>query len=692
MRENSRLQGILSYAGLSKDTLCAQAKQVFAQANFDVPERFSSFFPLFPFELIQNMDYVGVQTQTTARVAPSGFSIDPAEYHRKLFEQKPELYEGDNYHRNHDFDGRYHGQGVFTVDAAWAAHFPQYQPFMGEKLTIHLLGGGHQAIAVPQSLYPKGVGFLSGIERQMRVTQCAQRFVQYAKSRIEMGEAYHATAFGADYLEQAGLEPVVILQSELGRILQDVHVAKSLQQENPSAGFFTENAKRVEHIRQYVPFHYACDTFENASITRHTARLCQPCFDGMNYVSDLWIPYRDISGYVDKERMALDMARLCEGYQIAPAYDPETRGGRYPNELRVVTVCDRELAVLEGDVLNNPAHGGGINPQGMIGRQVFIRDSQERIRQGKLEMENIEMTVENTQLPPEGYRRALLLSALQETKGRLVDAMYRRESAISQGGAGNNEKAKNRLDQKVETLREKMTDQSIALSYPSVSGYDADIAYLGRKAQCREESVESELFEPDIWDGQREQSIESGYAMRNGIARKRYAELCAEQTPSEAAADAVAETIAEPQRAAREEPIVYEQLRMKYGKGKAKDYSLSREAEAFDENDLADLDVREAFPAESDSSFSAEIERDSQEEEAPGHADIDAKTGKTAAAKEARRRYTFGDIAPLPKKQEDRTALSLENLVPAKKDILTAQEKKGGKMAELVAKNQKTPQ
>ena len=522
MQLSSRLSSIVSYAGLSRDALFSLAKQAFAQADFDVPPRFSAFLPIFPFELIQNMEYIGARPHASARVAASGFSIDPGEYHRKLYAQMPDLYEGDNYRRNFDYEGRYLGRSVFTVDKAWSLRFPQYQPFMGEKLMVYLLGGGGQAVAVPESLYPRGMGLLAGIEARMGVTQSARRYVDYVKNRMTAKEAYDAEAFIADYLALTGLEPVMVLQSELGRILQDVSIAKSLRQENPMAGLFTENAKRAEHIRQYAPFHYACDSFEDAPVTRHTARLCQPYFEGADFISDFWIPYQDVNGYINKQHMTLDMARLCDGYQIAPAYDPVTGGGVYPNKLLVMIVRDREISVMTGDALNNPAYGGGMSPQGMIGRQVFIHDSRELLRQRKLMLEETEIAADNTALSPDAYRRALALSALQELKGKLVDAMYRREAALSQMEAGSAayHQARQILDERVESTQDKVERQSEAWKHSQVSGYDADISYLRRKWLSRED-MQSEEREPIAFapDPSREQSVESGYAMRNSVVR-----------------------------------------------------------------------------------------------------------------------------------------------------------------------------
>ena len=239
-------------------------------------------------------------------------------------------------------------------------HFPQYQPFWGEKLTVYLIGGGSQAVAVPESVYPRGGGVLGTAEQAMQITQRAEMYAQYARARVSSGDAYDADAYAEEYLRVAGLTPLCFTQAELGRILQDLSIVKSLQNECASVGLYTENARRAERVSQYVPMRYACDLFTREAVDKHTARLAQLCHADSDYVSDLWIPYQDFCAYIDRARGTLDVRALCEGYQIAPAYDPETGGGRYPEAVRVAAVRDRELTLLTGEVLNNPAYGNGM--------------------------------------------------------------------------------------------------------------------------------------------------------------------------------------------------------------------------------------------------------------------------------------------------------------------------------------------
>lgn len=536
MLETARQNSIVSYAGLSKPALLSLAKQAFAQADDEVPERFVFFLPLFPFELIQNMNYLGNVPVPSPKVSPLGFSRDPQEYHAKMYRQFPDLYQGDNYRRNFDYEGRFTGRGVFTVDPAWIARFPQFAPFAGEKLMIYLIGDGPQAVALPESIYPRGGKFLAALEHRLQITGRVEQFVHYLKGRVSGGDVYDPDLIGQEYLDLTGLSPVMLRQSELNRMLQDLSIARAQQNDTTAAGLFTENAKRAENLCQYVPYLYACDTFEPTSVTKHTARLFQPAFKDFDFISNLWIPYQDLVGYVNRETMTVNMQRLCEGYQIAPIYDPLTGGGRYPDMLRGLIVRDRDIPMLMGDVLNNPAYGSGMNPLGMIGKQVFIPESRELIRQRKLAMEPLDFEVENTQLSAEAYQHAMMRSALQEYKGNLVDAMYCREATLSQIPEETHayETAKASLDRKVAQKQKQVDTAGERWKHCQVSGYDADIDYLRRKQHSREGMPQEDKQPPMPFavDPQREQSIESGYTMRNNAQRLSYPEAMI--TPPEA--------------------------------------------------------------------------------------------------------------------------------------------------------------
>ena len=540
MRLTTRQTGIISYAGLEEGALWAAAKRMFAQSDEPVPDRFRSFLPIFPIELVQNMSYVGRRERNLARVSPAGFSTDPDEYHRLLCAELPDLYTGENALRNFDAEGRYRGGGAVTVDRAWATLFPQYQPFLGERLVIHMIGGGHQAVAVPESVFPRGGGILEGAERELRITARCAHYMAYLKTRLEMGEKYDPVRFEEDYLRLNGLSAVCVRQKDLGRVMQDLCILRGLDGgASGDKGLYTLNAKRAEGVRQYAPWRYACDTFEESPITRATARLLQLAFDEDGATGDLWVPYQDAGEYIDRQRMTLDVRALCEGFQIAPAYDPATRGGRYPTVVRVAAVRDRELRPMVADALNNPAYGSGMNPLGMLNKLVCLPDSRELLRQRRLVLEPASLTCENDTVGVEDYRRMRAMARWQEWKGRLVDALYRRESALSQLQVGTSayDHANDLLTRQVDALEREVQRAAVSLPGSQLSGYDADIDYLRRMWRHREgvpegEKQENMLFAPDAL---RELCIESGYAMRSAVHTFDLADLLTEAPEDEAA-------------------------------------------------------------------------------------------------------------------------------------------------------------
>ena len=540
MRLTTRQTGIISYAGLEEDALWAAAKRMFAQSDEPVPDRFRSFLPIFPIELVQNMSYVGRRERNLARVSPAGFSTDPDEYHRLLCAELPDLYTGENALRNFDAEGRYRGGGAVTVDRAWATLFPQYQPFLGERLVIHMIGGGHQAVAVPESVFLRGGGILEGAERELRITARCAHYMAYLKTRLEMGEKYDPVRFEEDYLRLNGLSAVCVRQKDLGRVMQDLCILRGLDGgASGDKGLYTLNAKRAEGVRQYAPWRYACDTFEESPITRSTARLLQLAFDEDGAPGDLWVPYQDAGEYIDRQRMTLDVRALCEGFQIAPAYDPATRGGRYPTVVRVAAVRDRELRPMVADALNNPAYGSGMNPLGMLNKLVCLPDSRELLRQRRLVLEPASLTCENDTVGVEDYRRMRAMARWQEWKGRLVDALYRRESALSQLQVGTSayDHANDLLTRQVDALEREVQRAAVSLPGSQLSGYDADIDYLRRMWRHREgvpegEKQENMLFAPDAL---RELCIESGYAMRSAVHTFDLADLLTEAPEDEAA-------------------------------------------------------------------------------------------------------------------------------------------------------------
>ncbi|HPF87189.1 MAG TPA: deoxyribose-phosphate aldolase [Candidatus Limiplasma sp.] len=508
--------GIISYAGLSKDVLFSDAGTLFGQT--EIPGRYRALLTVFPAEMIQNMEYIGKATPEHRFVTPAGFSMDPAEYHAKMYLEHPSLYTADNFSRNFDYEGHFQGDSVFTVDDAWAEMFPQYRPFMGEKLVIHMIGNGCQAVAVPDSIKLRS-GYLDVMEEQLEITAQAQSFIRYAIAFIRTGKPYDADAFAADYLRSKNRAAVSVRQRELEKLLQRSVMLSGKRGRDGQETFFLHSARQAVQIQQYMPMRYACDLFSEQAVTPAYARLAQPYYEGMDFVGDLWIPYQEILPYVNKVNRELDMRKLCESYQIAPVYDPTAPGGKYPDRIRIAVVRDRDMTLMTADALNNPAYGSGMNVDGTMGKHVFIKNSLEMIHTRRLDIEKLTFRCINLHLPAEEYLSQQKQARLQETKGRLIDALYRLEMAKAGGGA---EKA---LLQKLEKRAERLR-AAVHVGVGTMSGYDSDISYLERKQR-----------DPSLYDEPLEASVECGYAMRNAYCRVQDAALEEEQDEPELPAE-----------------------------------------------------------------------------------------------------------------------------------------------------------
>ncbi len=507
MRPGNRLTGVISYAGLEESALWDGAKRAFASKT--LPERFQGFIPLFPMELIVNMPYTG----PSPFASPAGFSMRAADYHRALSKELPDLYQGNNRERCFDHKGHFTG-GVVTVDDAWAALFPQYRPFLGDKLMLHMIGGGHQAAAVPQSIFPYSGGSLGRMERELGVTERCAHFAAFLRERIAPGAPCDHELMEAEYLRLHNLTPVRIRQKDLQRVVEEASILREL--EDGAAPALPH--KPAGRIPQYQPYRYACDTFEPIAFQRQRTRLIQLYYEGNPFISDLWLLWQDAAAYMDKARRTLDVQALCQGFQIAPIADPHDRGGCYPNRIRVVNVCDRTLPPMAAETLNNPAYGTGLNPMGTLNRVIWLSDTPGLLQSGALKEEACNYACENTKVDEEAFLRMRALAEWQEHKGRLIDALYRRETTLAQLQPGTvaYERSRDILNAKVARL-EALIEYPPFTDCPS-SGYDADIAYLRRQALCREGVTPDGKPAPTLFpiDPRREKIIESGVSMRSG--------------------------------------------------------------------------------------------------------------------------------------------------------------------------------
>ena len=528
------MQPIISYAGLEESALWESAKRMFALADDYVPERFRSFLPLFPAELCVTLP-------------PSGnFSLSDA-YHRQLYQRMPALYAFDNLKRLLDANGAFLPNAVITVDRVWTAQFPQYLPFEGERLFIHRIGGCCEAVAVPESLFPRGGGVLAGAEKELRITQRAQHYAAYIRRRAEAGEEWNPSQWAEEYLKEENLSPVCICQRDLGRALQELHVMRSME----TGVLFEPEPPQEACVPQYAPYRYSCDHFEETPVTRAFARLMQLSFSGDKSVRDLWIPYQDAACFIHQKRRTLDVRALCEAFQIAPACDPSARGGVYPDRIRTVVVRDKSLSMMAADACSNPAYGSGTGPQGVRSRLVYLPESARLLKEKRLSEEPCSVTPINTRVEEDEYLLMRRMAEAQEIRGQLIDAMYGREQALD--GLEMDSPAYLRACEML-TVRVTRLERQLEGMPASSSCYDEDVAYLRLMALCRETQ------KPFAPDEARQKRLAAGYAMRNAAPAYTLSELYAR--PSEDKPKPAAPQAERPRREQASNGMWFEQMFM----------------------------------------------------------------------------------------------------------------------------------
>ena len=299
-----------------------------------------------------------------------------------------------------------------------------------------------------------------------------------------------------EYLKSTDRAAVSVTQRELELLMQRRAIYTGSGKD-----VYLQKARKAAEIHQYVPMRYACDPFAEQEVTPAIARLAQPYFAGREFIGDFWIPYAEILPFLNQPGTALDMQALCESFQIAPEYDPETNGGKYPDSVRIAVIRDRDMKIMTAEAFNNPAYGSGLNRDGKLCRHVYIKNSMEMIRARRIDVEKITFRCGSNLVSPEEFFTQQQRARAQEIKGRLIDALYR--LYLAQSGGDVDETRLEKLRERAEKLRAAMPDDT-----GTMSGYDADIRYLDHKLQGAAAS-----------DTPRETSIECGYAMRNAYCR-----------------------------------------------------------------------------------------------------------------------------------------------------------------------------
>ena len=494
MRDSITGSGIISYSGLRLDELLLCMQQELDPDG----DRLCRFLPLFPAELIQNMPYVGLNGRCAA---PSGFTVDPLLYHDMLLHEIPELYTGENAVRCIR-DGDFIGKDMY-VDAAWADHFPQYADFLGEKLYVRLIGGGYQGVAVPQSLYPLGAEWLDYVERKLGITQRAQDAARYIANRIRKGEHFEVTQYESDYLQATGVSTFWVKQSDLEHYRRNQQYVSGKVQPVIYSGDAA--------VPQYVPSLVACDLFTDYYDTPFTKKLAQLFYEGDDYVSDFWIPWRQAWTFGDLKRNAINALLLCQGYQMPPSAMAD--GAKYPATLRVVSIQAGHLPMQMAEISANSCYGKPSVPTGAATKLIYIPNSKALIENGTLRCESLRLLMEQTALSEMEWLEMRKGAFLNWQYSRLNDELLARDRVLNgldltmPGVSEALEPYNRRIDALERELSEYNVDDSGAAK--------EQCHYLQRKYRFTTGACEADL--PYFLDEQLEASIGELAAMRNAM-------------------------------------------------------------------------------------------------------------------------------------------------------------------------------
>ena len=507
--------GLIAYAGHEIKTLWHKASAMFARSSAILPERFSQFVPIFPQELVVNMRYT--RGEPEKRKGENDFYMDAVSYHGQIYNRMPFLYSGDNALRDAPA-GTVHSDSLkICIDEQWASTFPQFKPFMGDALYLYQIGGGAEVIALPQSIYPKASSLLRQVETILGITQSAQAYVDYVRENCKNPSNYDANSMKLQFLTEKYLSPVQISQVDINHAMQEISVVKQWLSQNGSIQYFSEQARQMMYIKQYKPFYRACDFFVHYKISKTSGHLVQLSMSEDVQLDNFFIPYRSACAYIDFDKMTIDIAELCKAFQLPPMRNESTGKIHYPMYARVFGINNQQLSYWLAETRNNPGYGDGKNGKGQYQQLIYIPESAKLYEKNEIYLENTELHCVNTSISDETLQSMQLEANLQECKGQLIDALYRRAALYAQlteNEAGYDYALSILQDDVIRCVEvTKQANNQISNNRNFESGYDRDIAYLHHAWEHRNtwNAITAMTKVPAI----EAQRIENGYAMRN---------------------------------------------------------------------------------------------------------------------------------------------------------------------------------
>lgn len=451
---------VAAYAGMDSGQLFSLWSDLVWRTPVKNPEatRLIHYLPVHPGELTVGMPFVGQEFADGHSVNTQGWLRDPNYFLTELYKRDPTLFQGRNLEENLNAHGQFDGHGGVYVDEVIAERFPQYRPFLNEKMAHHHIGEDGQAALVPESVHSNGYGVIHNGEKALGVTENAEQFSAYRQSLRESGEdaGLSEPAIRSRYYRDKGLAPVSVSNEEIQRRapvervlkqplsdeeaahLDALRVASKMNEARPSTDHApADDTGDAEFLRQVglsqnrmfdsteTPAHgrartdaaaptpapraYLADTDLTVARLPYGTQLVQLGHTDGKEPGDYFVTMGEYQRMTGSGR-SVNAGALSDQLQIAPYGEGLWSGANF-----YTVTAPEGLRVAIGQCRNNPGYGEG------GGQQVILPDARQALAEGGLS-EGAEFRGRTNTSDPRSFSNTRVPAAEVEDGRRVQDA------------------------------------------------------------------------------------------------------------------------------------------------------------------------------------------------------------------------------------------------------------------------------
>ncbi|MBU3157549.1 hypothetical protein LL037_16520 [Clostridium estertheticum] len=155
--------------GRNNSTILDNGKEIFYKVTYSK-------------ELIVNMEFIGQENNGKSNVNNCGWKRDSRYYFKQLLNRHPEYFSEENKWSLED--------GISPLcDKVFIDYFPEYKPFLGDKLIHHHIGEDGQSVALPAGLHI-GYGIVHNVEKELGITKNAHDFSDLVQCKYSSSEKF----------------------------------------------------------------------------------------------------------------------------------------------------------------------------------------------------------------------------------------------------------------------------------------------------------------------------------------------------------------------------------------------------------------------------------------------------------------------------------------------------------------------